>query len=138
MELIAILALILGIVGGFKLIHWGIDLLDEYITSEILPFLSFVLIFVAIVVLVNVLGKLLKEVVHMTPLGSVDSLIGGLLGMLKWAFGLSVVIWIFSSFDVYLPGGYTKDSSIYPLIVSFAPWIADKIAIVFPFLDQAF
>lgn len=138
MELIAIMALILGIVGGFKLIHWGIDLLDDYITSEILPFLSFVLIFVGIVILVNVLGKLLKEVVHMTPLGSVDSLVGAMLGLLKWAFGLSVVIWIFSSFDIYLPSDSTSETSIYPIIVSFAPWLADKVAIIFPFLDQAF
>ena len=138
MELIAVFALILGIVGGFKLIHWGIDLLDEYITSEILPFLSFFIIFIGIVILVNVLGKLLKEVVHMTPLGSVDSLAGGLIGLVKWAFGISVLIWIFSSFDIHLPTDATGDSTIYPLVVSFAPWTADKVAILFPFLDQAF
>ena len=138
MELIAVLALILGIIGGFKLIHWGIDLLDEYITSEILPFLSFIMIFIGIVVLINVLGKLLKEIIHMTPLGSVDSLAGALIGLVKWAFGISVLIWIFSSFDIGLPADITSDSTIYPLLVSFAPWIADKVAVLFPFLDQAF
>jgi len=138
MELIAILAFVLGIVGGFKLIHLGIDLLDEYITSEILPFLSFVLIFIAIVVLVNLLGKLLKEVIHLTPLGSVDSLVGAFIGLLKWAFGISVIAWIFSSFNVQLPAETVDGSTIYPIVVSVAPCIAEQISIIFPFLDQAF
>jgi membrane protein required for colicin V production len=138
MELIAIFALILGIIGGFKLIHLGIDLLDEYITSEILPFLSFILIFVAIVILVNLLGKALKEIIHLTPLGSIDSLVGAVIGVFKWAFGLSVLIWIFGNFNVELPADAIEGSSIYPLVESIAPWTADQLSIIFPFLDQAF
>ena len=96
LEIVSFLALFLGIIGGFHFLHWGINLLHEQfqIAGKIVPFLAFLMIFTGIIVLVSIVGKALKKVVHMTPLGGVDTLVGAVIGAFKWAFMLSVFVWI--------------------------------------------
>ena len=137
MEVVAILALILGIIGGFKLLHLGMEFLDEYFTISglIVPYLAFILIFILIVIGVNILGKWLKKILDMTLFGSFDKVAGGIVGVLKWAFGLSVLIWITTSFSVSLSESWSENSVIYPFVESFAPNTVSMLGNVFPFLE---
>ena len=88
-ELIGIVAFVLAIIAGFKLMEVGMVYLDEYIEgfNELLPFLSFIIIFLAIIILINMLGKLLKKMIDMTILGGFDSIAGAIVGVVKWAIG---------------------------------------------------
>ena len=88
-----------GILGGFKFLHWGMELISKYvdISNKILPYVSFILIFLAILIGVNMLGKLIKKVIDATLLGNIDSLVGALVGMVKWAFAISIIMWISAS-----------------------------------------
>ena len=140
MEIVSILAFILAVIGAFKLLHEGMNFLQEnfQLSGKLLPYLSFLLIFVAIIIMVNLLGKAVKKMLDMTLLGSFDSLAGALIGIFKWAFGLSVLIWIFNYFQINPIDKYAEDSIVYPMIHSFAPTVIDYISALLPFAKDLF
>uniref|UniRef100_A0A7C4THD0 CvpA family protein n=1 Tax=candidate division WOR-3 bacterium TaxID=2052148 RepID=A0A7C4THD0_UNCW3 len=45
--------------------------------------LSFILIFLAVVIVFSILGRIISKLIHYTPLGAMDRLLGGLLGVAK-------------------------------------------------------
>ncbi|MEL6152700.1 MAG: CvpA family protein, partial [Bacteroidota bacterium] len=49
-----------------------------------LPYIAFGGVFVVLVVLITLLGRCMKRLVKPTLLGSLDRLLGCLIGMLKW------------------------------------------------------
>lgn len=140
LEAVAILSFVLAIIGGFKLLHWGMSILDERfnINGELLPYLSFILIFIVIVVLVNFIGRFLKKILDMTLLGSVDNLAGALLAVLKWAFGISIILWLTNSFGISLQGDWTENSLLYPYLLTLAPRLVDLVSGVLPFATDLF
>lgn len=140
MELATILAFILAIIGGFKLLHLGMDLLDQHfdINGNILPYIAFIIIFIGIVLLVNLIGKMLKKVLDMTLLGSLDSLAGALVGLLKWTFGVSVILWLTTNVGLLIPTAYINDSLFYPYIVNIAPTVVEYVSILWPLAEDIF
>lgn len=140
MEIISLLALVLGIIGGFKLLHLGMEWLDQHanINGNLLPYISFVAIFLIIVIGMNFLGKLLKKVLDMTLLGSIDNLTGSLLGLLKWAFGISIILWLTASFGLLLPERAIENSTLFEYIEPIAPVVVDYISTIFPFAHGLF
>ena len=94
LEVVSLLAFVLGVVGGLSLLSAAVPLVRQYVGDAfgMLPLLSFVLVFVAIMWGVHLLGGLLKTAVHLTPLGVLDNLLGGAAGVLKWILGLSLLL----------------------------------------------
>lgn len=140
MEVVSILAFILAIIGAFKLLQVGMDFIQEnfQLSGKLLPYLTFILIFIAIVILVNLVGKSVKKMLDMTLLGSFDNLAGAIVGLFKWAFGISVLIWIFNYFQINPISTYGEDSIVYPLVVSFAPMVVEYISVLLPFAKDLF
>lgn len=138
MQLLGIIAFFVAIIGGFHLMQWGADFLGQYMNGyrEILPFLSFVIIFILIMVLINMVGKGLKSVLDMTLLGSFDNLAGAMVGLLKWAFVLSIVIWIVGSFGLVAIEDYSERTTIFPLVATLAPLVLDSIGLLIPQLQE--
>lgn len=140
MELFSFSAIVLGVLGGFKLMGYAIVLLsDEFnIDRTILPYVAFAVVFVTILVGVNLLGKVIKLSIDKTFLGSVDQAAGAGLGFVKSIFLMSVTLWILDSLDLELPEKWTTNSWLLPRVESFAPqvtvWLSDYI----PFLRDVF
>lgn len=140
MELFSLAALILGILGAFKLMGYAIVLLaDQFnINETILPYVAFALVFIAILIAVRLLGKLIKISIDKTFLGRVDQIAGAALGTIKAVFIISVALWILNALDFDLPDTWTSDSWLLPTVESFAPaitmWLADYI----PFFKDIF
>lgn len=78
------------------------------------------------------INKALKKVLDYTLFGVVDDVAGALLGVLKWAFALSVVLWLMNEVDLILPREYTKDSFLYPFIVKYSPMLIDFVSSLMP------
>ena len=137
LEIIGILAFVLAIIGGFKLMEFGMTLLAEYFEGldHLLPFISFLVIFLAIILLINMLGKVLKKVVDMTLLGGVDKFAGAIVGAAKWAIGLSIILWLTITFGIELPG-QEEDLVLYPYLVDLAPSLIDSLSVVLPFAEE--
>ena len=129
MELFSFGAILLGVLGGFKLMgHAMVFLADEFnVDQKILPYLAFAVVFVVIVIIVRLLGKLMKVSIDKTFLGQVDQAAGAGLGLLKAAFMLSVSLWILEALDFDLPEKWTSNSWLLPKVESFAPQVANWI-----------
>ncbi len=113
--------------------------LDDYFEefSNLLPFISFLIIFLAIVLLVNMLGKVVKKLVDMTLLGGVDKFAGAVIGIAKWAIGLSIILWLTNNFGIELPG-QNEELVLYPFLMELGPNVVEGVSVVLPFAQDLF
>ncbi|MEO0191064.1 MAG: CvpA family protein [candidate division WOR-3 bacterium] len=99
---------IIGIIGGYIL---ALKYSSELGISRILGFL---LIFVGVVIVVSITGRIISKLIHYTPLGLMDRLFGGLLGFIKGV----VVSFVFLIVLLLMNKGAAVDrSEIAPLIL---------------------
>jgi len=140
MELFFLAAIVLGVCIGFKLTGAGVDYLAESfkVNKTFLPYLAFLIIFVGVVIGVMVLGKRIKNAVDQSFLGRMDAIAGAILGVAKYAFCLSVVIWLATSLRYTLPDGWTRGSWLYPATAHFAHQIAGIFGGFLPFFKEIF
>lgn len=96
------LGVLLGLVLGFKLLHWGIEWLAPIVGShhDWLPVLSFVIIFVGVIILVNLAGKFLKKFLDFILLGIVDNIVGALLNALMWGFFVGTILLVAKRLEI--------------------------------------
>ena len=140
MGLVSLLAIILGILGGFKLMGEGMLFLQREFNADtsVLPYVSFLLIFILIVFGVQVLGRLIKSTIDQTFLGKLDETMGAILGVIKWMFLISVILWIAHSLEVKPSEELTSGSVLYPFIVQFASLVAGWMSGFLPFFKEIF
>tara|TARA_R110000737_G_scaffold236920_1_gene249310 strand:+ start:1040 stop:1612 length:573 start_codon:yes stop_codon:yes gene_type:complete len=140
LEIVGLFAFILGIIGGFQFTPLVAGFLDGYFTKVpgLIPVISFIIVFVVIVLAVNLIGLALKKTIDLTLLGSFDDLAGSLAGILKWALALSFLLWLLTFFGFQLADEYVEGAKIYPFVVSLAPWMIDTISVVLPFVKEFF
>lgn len=134
MEIVSLIAIVLAITISFKLLHWAMELIKEKIGyfDTLLPFIAFIVLFLGILIGVYLLGKGLKKMLDLTPFGLLDSLIGAILGLLKWALALSVILWLCTSAEVEIPVEFTENSMLYPHLISFAPTVITWVSALLP------
>ena len=136
LEIVAVVAFVAAIVGALQLMSWGVGFLSDTLAAEgaWLPLLAFVLLFVGILTGVSIAGKMLKSVIHLTPIGYLDGLLGGAVGVIKWAFGLSVLFILLDYAQVQLPN--TNDSELYAYVHPFAYTVVEKLRTWFPVFEN--
>lgn len=93
----------------------GIFLALEYTERLEMPkWLAFLLIFLAVSIVVSIIGRLISKLIHLTPLGLMDRLMGGGLGFIKGLFFSFVFIVILFLFNKNNP---LEKCEIAPLIL---------------------
>jgi membrane protein required for colicin V production len=102
------------------------------LSGRFLPFLAFILIFVAIIAIVNAIGQALKKIIHMAFLGGIDRIAGAVLGALKFVFLFSILIWVFQVFGVEIPQHLQDDSFFYTYVVALAPATVELFSFIIP------
>ena len=117
-ELASIIALIAGIFGA---IHFSY-IADDYLTQNMdwngryIKISSFLITFIAIVLLVHLAGKFLTKIADFAMLGLLNKIAGGIFGMLKVAVILGALLIFFekatSSFN-FVNEDTQKDSILY-------------------------
>jgi len=134
MTLFSLLAIILGVLGGFKLMGKAMFLLSEKfnIDATVLPYISFFVVFILIVLVVTLIGRLIRSSIDGNFLGQVDQIAGALLGTVKIIFMVSVLLWILDSMKVEIPEHWTEKSWLYPKVARFAPKVTAIIGHVIP------
>lgn len=138
LEIAGLIAFLLGIYLGVRFLEEGKALLAGFtdIQTEYLPYAAFLLLFVVVVVGVHLLGYLLKKILDMTLLGTFDNLAGAFLGLLKFAFAISLLLWLLVRLQVILPGEWLADSVVYDYVAPVAPFVIDKVAVWLPYLQE--
>jgi membrane protein required for colicin V production len=139
-ELFSLVAIILGVLAGFKLMGKAMILLAEHYTinDKVLPYVAFAVVFLLVVIVVSLLGKMLKSSMEKTALGSIDQVLGGALGILRTAFMLSVILWIAHSLNIERTNDWSQDSWLYPVIAKFAPAFTQWVGEIFPVFGDLF
>jgi membrane protein required for colicin V production len=139
-ELFFFLALALGVMIGFRLTGWGVIYLHKHFNADtdFLPYISFFIIFIAVVVLVIFMGSRIKHMMDQTFLGKVDALAGAVLGAAKYAFCASVILWLAGKVNYPLPESWTRGSWLYPKTVDFAASVSEFFGNFLPFLKETF
>lgn len=119
-EIVSILAFVLGIWGAIHFSDYIADYVQDNINSKYEPVISFSIIFVAIVVGVFVIGKLLEKVVNLAQLKLANKLAGAAFGVGKVVLILSFLIIIINQYDAkfhFIPKEARDSSLLYgPLI----------------------
>ncbi len=140
MGLFSVLAVLLGILGGFKLMGNAMVLLDQQfnIDETVLPYIAFAVVFILVVVVVNLIGKSIRASLDEDFLGKADQSAGALLGIFKTAFMLSVGLWIIQSLKVNLPDKWTENAWLYPKLSVLAPSVAQWVSEYLPLFDDVF
>jgi membrane protein required for colicin V production len=122
-SILSIFAFVIALILAFHFMDWGAQILAEKVTELTfgLPFMAFILIFLGVILIIRGLAFLVKKTLDFTILGSVDSLAGGILGVVKTAFILSFFLWIANSFEFKVSEDWVRDSKSYAYIEPMAP-----------------
>ncbi len=126
MSLMSIVGFFLSLFIAFKLMHLGAGFLVDKVDglSFLLPFLSFLLVYIGIFFSFKIITRLIKSMLHLTFLGLFDRISGALLGLLKACLSISFIYWGFESFQKYSGMvGIFNDSEFLPLIEPMANYL---------------
>ncbi|MCU0355223.1 MAG: CvpA family protein [Cytophagales bacterium] len=129
MSLVAIAAFVIAVVAGFQLLGVGMAWISPYlggVPDRVLPYIGFSVLFFPIVFLVNKLGQMLRNSWKYTLIGSFDSIAGATVGLLLWAFGASVFIWLVTSIGIRISADARRDTVVYPVVQPLAPTVIEK------------
>ncbi|OON70626.1 CvpA family protein [Hymenobacter sp. CRA2] len=138
LEIASLLAFIIGVVGGLKLLSTAIPLVRHYVGEAfgMLPLVSFLLVFALIAWGVHLAGGVLKSMVHLTPLGMLDNLLGGAAGVVKWVLGLSLLLYATGLAGLPIGQQLTHDSLVLPIVKDATPVALNVVGVVMPFASE--
>ncbi|EAQ42856.1 CvpA family protein [Polaribacter sp. MED152] len=105
----AIASLVAIIAGVFCAIHYSYYI--EYALNDSVlewshqtnKIVAFAVTFLAVVLAVIFVGKLLTKLADITALGLLNKILGAIFGALKWSFILSVIFLLFDKFNKTIP-----------------------------------
>jgi len=103
------------------------------VPDGLMPYIAFILVFVAVLFLISWIAKGIKKVVNFTLLGQLDNVAGAIFGALKFAFMLSVLLWLTDQTMVIIPTKFTDGAIIYPILVEYSPMLIEQLTTLFPF-----
>jgi Uncharacterized membrane protein, required for colicin V production len=131
-ELASLAALVLGIWGAIKFSDWTAGFISRTFNyhSEFLTIIAFLITFIAIVILIHLLGEVLDKTVKAIALGFLNRLAGIIFGVLKVAVILSILLILFDPVDEnvhILPSAQKSTSKIYSPMKRLVPTL-------FPFI----
>ncbi len=131
-EISTLMALALGMYGASVFGENAAGYLREaFNTDEDMSLLiAFTLVFLAIVVVVFLFGKMLEGAVKITALGPVNKITGLLFGGFKFALIVSALIFLLHGFwkqKSIMPDSWKQDSYLYPPLACLIPTIYPKL-----------
>ena len=131
-EIFGLLALAVGIYGSIHFSDYtAVWLREEFeMSSEFLPVISFSLTFLALVIVVHLLGKTVEKVAHIASLKLANKLFGSLFGLLKAALILSAVLIVLKNIDAkaqFLPQDKIKESLLFEPVHNLVAWLIPAI-----------
>ena len=128
-QLASLTALVLGVYGSIVLSNMTQDILTSnfQIDNKYVPIIAFTATFLAIIIAVHFLGKILEKMINIIALGLFNKLLGAGLGLLKVALVLSALIFVFEGIDKkfsLLPSEEKAKSFLYIPMSELIPTIA--------------
>jgi len=135
----SLLAIVLGIICALKLSNILASYLLEkgIVTSGWGQLVSYIVLFLGVVILVRFVGKLIEKSAQAVFLGLVNKLVGGLLYAFMATLVWSSLLWISNQMHIIEPETIAG-SKTYNYFVPIAPWVFEHIGAVLPFVKNIF
>ena len=116
-ELASLISLVLGIYFAVKFSSFMKEILMEYVkwNPNSIQIVAFILTFIVVVIVINLLGKFLTGIANFAFLGWLNKLGGGFFRVLKTVLIVSIVFSLFEkiNYNNYLAKQETLDNSIF-------------------------
>lgn len=133
------IALLLGVFLALKLTVKVAAMLGTVVSSSaiVLTAIAFVVIIVATSFAVKFLAKIISKILSFTPLGFLNKIGGAFLGMLRMAFIVSAILFVFDKAGIIDPK-YKSNTVLYPQVVNVAPVISSYTLGLLPQVQDVF
>ncbi|MET0635560.1 MAG: CvpA family protein [Chitinophagaceae bacterium] len=133
------LAIIVGLAAAMKLSAVVASWMEEStsVSKDWLPFLSFALVFIGVVLLVRLGANLLQKTIELGMLGWANRLGGILLYALLYITVYSVILFYAIGLNVIKPESL-ENSVSYPVISPVGPWFINTLGVILPFFRDMF
>ncbi len=92
-----------------------------HVSDTVLSIVAFVAIFLACLLAIALVGILIKKIIHLTVLGWIDRLCGGILGLIKVFFLVWIAVITVSSLPITRVRNWFKPSKTYSFFVAISP-----------------
>ena len=127
-EVASLVALVAGIFGAIHFSNFTAEFLMERVDwgEKTINLAAFAITFLIIVIAITLAGKALTKIADFASLGILNSILGGVFGVLKIGLILSVVLLIFSKMNRTIPFLEDDDleqSVLYEPVKSLAPML---------------
>ena len=131
-EVAMIIGLIAGVYLGFKFSDLIFNFLSGLIDVNriVLHITSFLIVFATILIIFIFYARLMEAVLKITSLNLINKLAGMLLGVVKFAFAVSVIFSLIKPFEGkmdLIPEQSRKESFLYPYILKTSSFISPVI-----------
>jgi len=131
-EIASIVALVAGIFGAIHFSYITGEYLSEHLywDERNMSIIAFIITFVLIIIIVNLVGKLLTKVANFAMLGALNKIAGGIFGAIKVAILLGAAFIFFDRMDTtfnLLKEETKKESILYQPIKDIGALIFDTV-----------
>jgi membrane protein required for colicin V production len=135
----SLIAFIAGLAAALKLSSVVASYLDDStnISTKWLPVLSFILVFVLVVALVNLGARLLEKTAEAMMLGFANKIGGIFFYLFLETIIFSVILFFFVQLK-WVSDETIASSKVYPYVQPIGPWVIDGIGKVFPMFQDLF
>lgn len=134
--LFSVLALIVGLAAALKLSV----VVAEKISStsyRLLPFFSFLLVFICATLLVSIVGRIINKSVQLAMLGWINRFAGMVLYLIIYFIILSVIFFYTKQLKIFSEESFAG-SKFYPLIKDLGPITINGVGRFIPFFKDMF
>jgi membrane protein required for colicin V production len=138
LEIFSVSALVLAVLGSIRFLDEAVELCIKWYDDQngLLPYVAFVSLFIIIFMTITWIGALFKTLIKPTLLGSLDRLLGGVLGILKWGVCSSAFLWLGNLVQLTIPEAYTEGTCLFPIIASLCPHLLAWCSYWFPHIQE--
>jgi len=125
-ELASLISLIAGVYGAIHFSYFVGDFLKDSVDwdEQYVSIVSFAITFIAIVIVISLLGKIFTKIADFAALGALNKLLGGVFGILKIGLILSIILLIFDKLNKTIPfvsEETTEEAILYKPVKELAP-----------------
>lgn len=137
--LFSIIAYIIGLAAALKLSAVVAAYLEKNVSvpGKWLPVLSFAIVFLAVVILVNWGGKFIEKTFEMVFLGLANKLAGAALYVALYTIIFSIILFYADKINLLQPHTFTQ-SAAWPYIKPWGPVVIDSFAKIIPLFKDMF
>lgn len=137
--LFSVVAFVLGIICALKLSELLASFLFEQglVTSGWAQLVSYIILFVGVVILVNLLARAIEKTMEAVWLGWANKVLGGIFYAFVGLIVLSTFLWLGNEMNL-IPREQVSASKTYPYTVAVAPWIAAQVGLLWPMSKELF